>query len=212
MAPHVSDPELLSLHAVRLAGMAPTGAVAARFGLDPDGVAELLLDYEACGWVSYAQFAGTGGWSLTGSGRGEGERRLAAELAACGGAGVVADVHTTFVALNARFLDAVTRWQIRPVPGAPLAGNDHSDFRWDSAVLDALGTLGGDVARLCRQLSDVLVRFDGYDRRYASAMARVERGERRWVDAVGLDSAHAVWFELHEDLVATLGITRGEQG
>ena len=42
-------------------------------------------------------------------------------------------------------------------------------------------------------------------------MDRVERGERGWVDGVGLDSCHRVWFEVHEDLLATLGIPRGEE-
>jgi len=33
---------------------------------------------------------------------------------------------------------------------------------------------------------------------------------RRWVDAIGIDSCHTVWFQLHEDLLATLGIPRGQ--
>jgi hypothetical protein len=62
---------------------------------------------------------------------------------------------------------------------------------------------------LCADLARRLSRFDGYSDRYATAMRRVERGERSWIDGVGLDSCHVVWFELHEDLIATLGLQRG---
>jgi hypothetical protein len=30
------------------------------------------------------------------------------------------------------------------------------------------------------------------------------------VTGVGIDSCHTVWFELHEDLLATLNIERGQ--
>lgn len=33
-------------------------------------------------------------------------------------------------------------------------------------------------------------------------------GERGWVDRTDVDSCHRVRFELHEDLVATLGLQR----
>ncbi|MEK8226978.1 hypothetical protein NKG05_14185 [Oerskovia sp. M15] len=35
--------------------------------------------------------------------------------------------------------------------------------------------------------------------------------EGGWVDRTDVDSCHRVWFELHEDLVATLGIDRGTE-
>ncbi len=191
--------------------MGDAGKVARRFSLDPDAVSDLLLDFEAYGWVQQVEFAGTGGWALTEAGRVENERQLAGELAESGSAAAVAAAHSTFLPLNARFQTAVTQWQIRPLPGDPMATNDHSDFRWDDRVLDALGTLGRRLAPLCGELTSHLARFDGYADRYAAAMARVERGERSWVDGVGLDSCHVVWFELHEDLIATLGLQRGHE-
>jgi hypothetical protein len=139
-----SDPELLTIHAVRLLGFAPTGRMAARFGLDREVTAELLEDHRALGWTTWSEFAGTGGWSLTDRGRAEGERRLGAEL------------------------------------DARLTG-----------VLDRLG---------------------GYHQRYAAALAQVERGRRSFVDGTDVDSCHTVWFQLHEDLLATLGLARGEAG
>jgi precorrin-2 methylase len=77
---HPSSPELLTLHAVRVAGMADAAAVARRTGLARAVVEDLLLDDEARGWVSRMAFADLAGWSLTETGRLEGERRLADEL------------------------------------------------------------------------------------------------------------------------------------
>ena len=54
----------------------------------------------------------------------------------------------------------------------------------------------------------VLQRFGGYGDRFAAALAQVDRGQRRYVDEPGLDSAHTVWFQLHEDLLATLNLSR----
>jgi hypothetical protein len=206
---HRSQPADLSLHAVRLLGFADARAIARRFGQDAEEVHEHLLDFEAFGWVTRSEFAGSGGWSLTEVGRGENRRRLAAELDATGARAVVVDVHARFEPLNARFLEAATRWQVRPLPGQPMASNDHADHRWDDRVLEALGSVGGHLAPLEAELADELARFGGYAQRYQDAVLRAIRGERRWVDGVGIDSCHTVWMQLHEDLLATLGRERG---
>jgi hypothetical protein len=54
----------------------------------------------------------------------------------------------------------------------------------------------------------VLARFDGYGDRFAEALARVRAGEVEWFTRPLIDSYHTVWFELHENLLATLGIER----
>lgn len=201
--------DLLVLHGVRLMGMATTARVAARFALDVAATDELLLDHQALGRVTWSEFAGRGGWSLTDSGRGFGEELLAEELDAAGARDAVQAVHAEFLPLNARFLQAVTDWQIRPERADPLATNDHTDWAWDERVLDELGSLGRRLAPLVAGAAAVLPRLDGYAGRYGAALARVEQGERSYVDGIGVDSCHAVWFELHEDLIATLGLRRG---
>jgi len=40
----------------------------------------------------------------------------------------------------------------------------------------------------------------------------VQAGDGGWVDRTDVESCHRVWFELHEDLVATLGVDRGLGG
>lgn len=177
--------------------------------MDQDVTQEALFDFEAVGWVSRTEFGGSRVWSLTQTGREENERQLASELDACGGREVATRAHDEFEALNGRFLQAVTDWQVRPMPGAPLASNDHTDFRWDDRVIERLLAMGRRLQPVCDDLSGVLARFDGYSDRYATAAARVEAGQTRWVDAIDLDSCHLVWMQLHEDLLATLGLQRG---
>lgn len=208
LAGRPSPTDLLVLHGVRVLGFASAAAVAARTGVDPAVVDELLLDEQACGTVSFSSFHDLSGWSLTERGRAENERRLAAELEATGAREVVAAAYESFLPLNTRLLEAMTRWQLRPQPGEPLAANDHTDWRWDERVIESLGLIGRSLTPLCDGLVGVLSRFDGYAGRYAAALARAEAGQRGWVDATGRDSCHVVWMQLHEDLVATLGVQR----
>ena len=159
--PHASSPELLVLHGVRVKGMADGAAVASRFGLDHHAVEELLLDYEAQGWVTRVRFAGIGGWALTAAGRAENERRLAAELEETTARPEIEAAQGEFLTLNSRFLTAVTNWQIRPGRADPLAANDHTDWRWDERVLDDLRRLERQLRPVGQQLAAALGRFSG---------------------------------------------------
>ncbi|MFI6921259.1 transcriptional regulator [Nonomuraea spiralis] len=203
-----SPQDLLVLHAVRVTGYADTPVIARRYGLGAAETREELLDAQACGWVTRSEFAGTGGWSLSEAGKAEDERRLAAELDLAGGAEVVREVYGEFLPLNALLLRACTDWQLRPDGRDRLAVNDHSDPAWDARILHELTVVGRALAPLAERLTGVLARFGGYDTRFAAALARVRGGEGSWVDGSDVDSCHRVWFELHEDLIATLGLNR----
>jgi hypothetical protein len=52
-----SSAEVLALHRLRVKGMADAAAVAQRFALDRALADELLLDYQAFGWVTRVHFA-----------------------------------------------------------------------------------------------------------------------------------------------------------
>jgi hypothetical protein len=199
---------LLVLHAVRITGFADTPVLAHRYGLDAAETKEVLRDAQARGWVEHTAFAGTEGWSLTEAGRAENERRLAAELVRVGAADEVRDVYRGFLPLNALLLQACTDWQLRPAAGDRLAVNDHSDPAWDAGVLYELAGVDRALTPLADRLGSVLTRFRGYDERFTAALARARAGEGAWVDGTGVDSCHRVWFELHEDLIATLGLDR----
>jgi hypothetical protein len=188
--------------------MADARAVADRFALDLEVVQELLLDYEAFGWITRARFADVDGWALTAAGRAENERRLAAELDQTGVRSEVLAAHDVFIALNSGFLATVKDWQIRPAEADPLAVNDHTDKRWDARVLEELHGLDARLRPVSEQLESALERFAGYSERYSAALDRVDRGDGAWVAQPKIDSCHTVWMELHEDLLATLGLER----
>lgn len=91
-----------------------------------------------------------------------------------------------------------------------MAANDHSDWRWDEQVLERLASLSRRLRPIGEQLTEALARFAGYPDRFDAALDRVGQGQERWVDEPRIDSCHTVWCELHEDLLATLGLERGQ--
>lgn len=207
-----SPPELRVLHAVRLAGFADSDVIAERAAMSHAEALQLLREAERAGWVQHVGFADLDGWSLTDPGKAENERQLAAERARVDPDDVVADVYRDFLPLNTRLLRAVTDWQITPTEADPFAPNDHTDSTRDQHVLDELAALGTELAPMAERLSAVLARFDGYTARYESALHKAQNGQYYWIDKTDVDSCHRVWFQLHEDLVATLGIDRRTEG
>ncbi len=181
---------LLVLHAVRLKGFADTEAVAARFGLDLSETSEELLDAQAFGWVSWSEFAGLAGWSLTEAGRRRNEAMLREELDRLGARAEVERVHDDFLPLNAEAARVFTAVQLGSAGELPL-----------------LAGLAGELRGLEERLDKHLPRFAGYYDRFATALARAA-DQPEWITGVQVDSCHRVWFELHEDLVATLDIAR----
>lgn len=205
---HASDPELLVLLGLRLASFAPPARIAELTGLPEatvrehlPGLAEQQLARERTGRVA--------GWSLLPAGRVEGERLLAAELDAQGLRGDVDACYRRFLALNRPLLTACTEWQLRtdPVTGAQ-AINEHDDPVHDANVLAGLGVIDDEIQPVCAELALLLARFANYGHRLAHARAEVDAGETDWFTKPSIDSYHTVWFELHEHLLATLGIER----
>ncbi len=45
----------------------------------------------------------------------------------------------------------------------------------------------------------------------SAALARVRTGDSQWFTSPAVESYHTVWFELHEDLLQTLGINRSDE-
>lgn len=207
----MTAPRMPVLHAVRLLGFADTASIAIRARRTLAEAADALTDAESRGWVEHSRFADLRGWSLTEAGRAEDEGMLAAERRRADPGGEVDDVYEAFLPLNARLLRACTNWQVRPVPGDAFAANDHTDPGWDELVLGELGAVGIGLGPLVRRLTAVLPRFAGYEDRFELALRRARAGERGWVDRSDVDSCHRVWFELHEDMVATLGIDRSAE-
>ncbi|MCW4459170.1 transcriptional regulator [Microbacterium sp. MPKO10] len=198
------------LHGIRILGFADADAVARRVGMPAEAVAEALEDAEAHGWTSRAGFADLSGWTLTERGRIENERLLAEELERVGGGEHLREVYREFLPLNERLLRACTDWQLRPNgdDDERLIPNDHADADWDARVLRELSEIEHALAPISEEVENILNRFGGYDVRFTAALRRARGGELEWVAGSEVDSCHRVWFELHEDLIATLGIDR----
>jgi hypothetical protein len=193
---------LLTLHALRLLGFADTESVAARFGQDPHDVERRLIDAGANGWASRSSFGGSRGWSLTVAGRTENERLLAEELDSVGGQAAVTAVHAKFAPLNAGVVAACSKLQLRWLAEGSQR-HDGIDGPTQQTFTQALASFSDLEVRL----TAVLPRFSGYAERLELAVENAAT-EPAWLTATDRDSFHRIWFELHEDLIATLGIRR----
>ncbi|NAZ78297.1 hypothetical protein GTQ99_23235 [Kineococcus sp. T13] len=196
----ISPLDLRVLHAVRTLGYAPTPRIAAHVREPEDVVREHLLDAQARGWIALSSCAGDEGWSPTESGKAHGERLLALELDAAGARAAVEAAHEDFLLHNDAVAAACTAWQL-----AELGIGEHPPTL--AATIAALQAPATALAGVEHRLTAHLERFTGYHRRFAAALARAG-AEPAWITGTDRDSCHRVWFELHEDLIATLGLTR----
>jgi hypothetical protein len=197
---HHTPADVLVLHTVRTLGYGDTARIAVRVGLPEDEVREHLLDAKAHGWATYSSYAGEGGWSMTEAGRAQGERLLAAELDGVGARAAVEGVYRDFLPLNDVVGAACTAWQL-----AEMGIGEQTMF-----LAETITTLQGPVTALAgveERLTSRLDRFAGYHHRFTAALTKAG-DEPVWITGTDRDSCHRVWFELHEDLIATLGLVR----
>jgi hypothetical protein len=194
--PRSTGTDLLVLHALRCIGFAGLPRVAEATGLpEPDAESE-LIDLAVAGLVTH--LAGDfGGWGLTEAGRAADAERIAEELEEAGARAAVAAAYDDFLVLNPELLDLCTAWQMRSV----------DDPTGEARVLGRLTEFDRRAEAVCAALSAALPRFQRYRARLGDALARARSGAPEYVtDSTA--SYHAVWFQLHEDLLATLGIPR----
>lgn len=204
-----TDPALLVLHTLRLKSFVDADVVANASRLADQLAADTLEQLRANGFVAYRN-GRISGWSLTTAGRIEGERRLAEELDANGCRPVVTRAYQQFLELNRQFLGACTRWQLRAEDGTHFV-NDHADKAYDAAVIAELDAVDDAVQPICHELALAIPRFAYYNGRFAAARVRVHSGDHDWFTKPVIDSYHTIWFELHENLLATLNLERADE-
>lgn len=203
-----STTELLALHGLRLKGFAAASVVADMFALSEPVVVESLELSSQDGFAKFRD-GSRSGWSLTSEGRKENERLLAVELDENGLRNTVEQAYQAFLPLNSDLLAVCTRWQVSDIEAQVL--NDHQDEAYDASVIAELGEIHVKAVPICADLGGQLERFGGYGSRFAEAMDNIRSGETDWFTKPTLDSYHTVWFELHEDLLATLGLDRAAE-
>jgi hypothetical protein len=204
-----SDLRTLVLHGMRLKGFAGAEGVAEAVGVTEADAKPELDRLVGDGLATYRE-GRLSGFTLTPAGREEHARRLAAELEATGARPAIQAAYERFLGINGDLLAICTAWQLRDVGGEQVI-NDHTDAAHDAAVVDQLGELDAKVQPICADLGAQLDRFGSYGRRLGEALANVRGGDVDWFTKPMIASYHTVWFELHEDLLATLGIERSSE-
>ena len=210
VVPHPSDPAFLVLHALRLKGFAEDDVVAAMTGLDVEDVGKRLKE-QAGDELVVRRDGRISGWSLTPTGRARHAELVRAELSAAGARDEVQSAYDRFLHINQDMLATCTAWQLRDVDGTQ-AINDHSDAGYDASVVQQLVGIHDRVRPVTADLRDAMERFGGYGERLRGALEKVLAGESEFFTKPVIDSYHTIWFELHEDLLCTLGIERSSEG
>lgn len=206
-----SDPTLLALHGLRLTGLAEAGVVAEVTGADPTTIEVELKALADDDLVVRRDRPPRSGWLLTPAGRIRAAELVAAELAASGARPALEAAYGRFGLLNPQVLAACCRWQVRDVATGALNRHTPADAAHDRAVLADLARLNAEAQPLAADLGHTLGRFGRYGPRLAHALEQARSGEVAYVDKPLISSYHTVWFELHEDLLATLGLDRAAE-
>lgn len=202
--------ELRVVHALRLKSFADTEVVAEAAGVAEDRAKAVLNGLALADRVKYREGRMTG-WMLLPDGRAHGEALLAQQLDADGKRADLDAIYRRFLEHNQPFLGLCTDWQVRMVDGEQVP-NDHGDVEYDTMIIGRLAEVDATMQPICADLAALFSRFAHYGPRFAEALAKVQAGEIEWFTKPMIESYHTVWFELHEDLLASLGIDRSSEG
>jgi DNA-binding MarR family transcriptional regulator len=186
-------PELALLMALRVRGRADAAQLARAVGCGVDDARAALAAAAERGLVAPVGSATeTHAVTLTDAGRAALATLLAEEAL---DRAALATLYERFLAADRELKSAITAWQLAP-EGQKVAAR---------APVMAIAASAGGVARA---LAEALPRLAPYAHRIADAAAAITTGDPQFVASPRVDSLHQVWFELHEDLLATLGRSR----
>lgn len=194
--------ELDVLQGVRLKGRVSRTDLAATLGVDPGDIGPVVEELSAAGLLAEGATV-----QITRSG----SERLATLLAQERediDAGAMAAAYGDFRAVNADFKRLVTDWQLRGGPGG--VPNAHDDAEYDATVLARLDDVHARAVPIVEAVAAQLPRLHAYATKLAAALDKIKAGETAWLTRPLIDSYHTVWFELHEELIVAVGLTREE--
>jgi hypothetical protein len=189
--------ELTVLRAVRLKGRVSLADLAATLGEDADDVADTVGRLTESGLLVDGKAL-----RVSADGRVRLDELLAAERAQVDTAALAA-AYADFRAINTEFKALVTDWQLKD--GQP---NTHEDPDYDAAVLARLDRVHHRVAPILAAAAVQLPRLSRYSAKLHAALDNLHAGETAWLSRPLIDSYHTVWFELHEELIDAVGLTR----
>jgi hypothetical protein len=195
----------LVFHGLAIKRHAAPGTVAAFVGLPEDRVSEVLSAAAATGRAVEAR----GGYSLTPLARVALEARYHLHFAHLRADPAFLAPYERFEIINRTLKQIITDWQTMIVRGERVP-NDHSDEEYDAGIIDRLGALHEQAEPVLGALAGRAPRFARYAPALTRALELSEDGDIDWVSDVRRESYHTVWFELHEDLLRTVGRVRAD--
>lgn len=196
--------DLPLLMALRVQGVTSTDRAGAALCVTADAAAARLAAL-ADGELAAERTGRITGFTLTQQGLDELNKLIAAE-GLCGNKALL-ECYDRFLQLNDRVLRVCADWQLRRDGGVEVP-NDHTNPDYDSSVIDRLAELHAR-ARVClERVAGCAPRFAPYGARLDSCVDQLRAGDRLAFTAPLAESYHTVWFELHQDLLLTLGLER----
>jgi len=194
--------ELTVLQAVRLKGRIRPDDLAATLDEDLGDTTDIVEQLTASGLLVDDTTL-----RISASGRSRLETLLTEERKNVDSAAMAA-AYDDFRSVNADFKSLVTDWQLKGGPeGSP---NAHDDGEYDTAVLARLDDVHARVMPIIEAAATQLPRLNAYSAKLLVALDKVKAGETAWLTRPLIDSYHTVWFELHEELIGAIGLTREE--
>ncbi len=197
--PTASGMHVKVLQAVRLKGRVSLADLATTLGEDHRVIAEIVDQLTA----SSLLVAGAT-LRISPEGRTRLNALLAGERKEVDPAAMAA-AYNEFRSVNADFKVVVTDWQLKG--GQP---NVHDDAGYDAAVLARLDDVHRRVLPIIAAAAAQLPRLRAYSAKLTAALDKVRSGDIGWLSRPLIDSYHTVWFELHEELILAVGLTREE--
>lgn len=194
--------EFRLLHLLRLKGLVAAPA-AATLLVRPE--TELLTDLRRLGTEGLVTER-TGrlqGWSLTADGRARHADLLAAERRQGGGHPDLRVLYGRFEPINHDLKSTVSAWQLASLTPSGEPG-DRAELRQGFERLHAAAT------PVINQMGAALPRMSAYAGRLQRAKDRFDDGDDNAMTKPLSESYHDVWMELHQDLLLTLDLQRGE--
>ena len=185
----LGEREFAVLNAIHLKRLATTEQVAAVTAIDTAELASVLAVAASAGHVLSME----SGHLLLPDGTAAVRRHYHERYAALRTDPAIGRWYARFETLNSRFIALLSAWQ--------QMGSDERQLRKALEVVDALCTA-------LDELLPLLPRYVEYQRRFEDAVAAIDSGDTDLLCNPRRDSAHNIWFELHEDILGVLGRPR----
>lgn len=191
--------------ALRVQGISPSDRAAVAAGIDIDEAEERLTRLVDDGLATFRDKGRVQGFTLTSAGTEALDGLLTDE--GLRGDEELLDAYDRFLLVNQRVLRVCSDWQVRREGGVEEP-NDHSDPSYDASVIDRLVELNGSARTVLDRKAARAERFGTYRARLDTCVERLVDGDTKAFTAPLAESYHTVWFELHQDLLLTLGLER----